>query len=134
MRIYSTIRNVAVSMLVLLGVGTAQAADSHSTEATMKQMAAGLAEIMKAEQADSFIVAADKLIVATEASLQHIPSKLRGDGSQNDKQKDYQAGLQSIIDVTTQAKQQAEQGDLKAAKETVQKLYQIRSEYHGRYR
>lgn len=132
MRIYSTIRNVAVSMLVLLG--TAQAANLNSTEGTMKQMAAGLSDLMKAEQADSFIVAADKLIVATEASLQHIPSKLRGDGSQDDKQKDYQAGLQSIIDVTTQAKQQAEQGDLKAAKETVQKLYQIRSEYHGRYR
>lgn len=126
MNYYKIIRNI--SMLVLLGIGVAHA----STEDTMKKMSKALSGIEKADNSQSFVASADKLISAAKESLLYVPSKL--DGMAEEKQKDYKAGLQSIIDVTSQAKMEAEKGDLKSAKETIKKLYSIRSEYHGRYK
>lgn len=97
----------------------------------MFQMNRELGTLLRADSVADFQQGADGFLQAAKQAQQTMPASLDDDQT---KFKGYQQGMQEVIDVVSQAKQLAEQGQLTEAKAMVEKLTTLKKMYHSEYK
>ena len=88
----------------------------------------------KTDNSQEFVTALTALSGAAEKAKGYTPYSLKDNAKDSAEIKDYQHGLQELIDTAAEGVKQAQQGDLAKAKEQVAKLLEIRNEYHKKYK
>lgn len=102
---------------------------ANSIETSMKQMDKQISVLSSATDSETFLKHTPTFIEAAKASQNARPKGL------NDSQfKDYQSGLQQVIDVVGQAETLAKEGKLDEAKSVLNQLGPIKKAYHKKYK
>ncbi|QBQ63054.1 cytochrome B562 [Actinobacillus indolicus] len=102
---------------------------ANSIETSMKQMDKQISVLSSATDSETFLKHTPTFIEAAKASQNARPKGL------NDRQfKDYQSGLQQVIDVVGQAETLAKEGKLDEAKSVLNQLGPIKKAYHKKYK
>lgn len=97
----------------------------------MFEMNRGVNALLNADSAETFQANAEKFLVAAKKAQETMPASLDDD---QEKFKGYQKGMQEVIDVVEQAKTLAAEGNLDAAKVSVEKLNTLKKTYHSEYK
>ena len=121
-------------LLSLLGIFTlafVTACDTGSNvKAEMGQMALAVNKLGDAQTADEFHQAAVALRDASVQAMAKQPSSIKN----ADDFKGYQDGMKQFIDTLDQADALAQQGNLDEAKRATQRLFELKKEFHVKYK
>ncbi|HDR1021488.1 TPA: hypothetical protein QB352_000726 [Pasteurella multocida] len=117
---------LSVALVACAVVGTANA----NVRAEMNQMKGAAGALTQATDVMAFEKAAMELRTLAVQAAEKKPSSIDNDADF----KGYQTGMQEFITVLDEATKQAKSGDLDGAKATSKKLFDIRNEYHKKYK
>lgn len=113
----------------LCAFSTLTAAQSIKME--MMQMNMQASKLLRAKTAEEFQTSAQDFIAITEKTKAILPNSVEGN---KEATKDYQAGMQELINVVKQANEQAQAGNLQDAKIAISALEVLKYEYHKKYK
>lgn len=97
----------------------------------MFQMNRAMGQLLNAESVEAFQQNADHFIRAANEAREKMPRSLDGD---QDRFAGYQKGMQEVIEIVSQAKALAEQGQFSEAKATAAQLNTLKKRYHLEYK
>ncbi|EEX50247.1 cytochrome b562 family protein [Pasteurella multocida] len=117
---------LSIALFTCVLVGTANA----HVRTEMNQMKGAASALTQASDVMAFEKAAMELRALAVQSSEKKPASIDND----EDFKGYQVGMQEFITVLDEATKQAKSGDLEAAKATSKKLFDIRNEYHKKYK
>lgn len=104
--------------------------NGSNVKAEMGQMSLAVNKLTDAETTDEFHQAAMMLRDASVQAMAKQPSSIKN----AEDFKGYQAGMQQFIDALDQADAFAQQGDLDEAKRATQRLFELKKEFHVKYK
>lgn len=104
--------------------------NGSNVKAEMGQMSLAVNKLTDAKTTDEFHQAAMMLRDASLQAMAKQPSSIKN----AEDFKGYQAGMQQFIDVLDQADALAQQGDLGEAKRATQRLFELKKEFHVKYK
>lgn len=104
--------------------------NGSNVKAEMGQMSLVVNKLTDAKTTDEFHQAAMMLRDASLQAMAKQPSSIKN----AEDFKGYQAGMQQFIDALDQADAFAQQGDLDEAKRATQRLFELKKEFHVKYK
>lgn len=104
--------------------------NGSNVKAEMGQMSLAVNKLTDAKTTDEFHQAAMMLRDASVQAMAKQPSSIKN----AEDFKGYQAGMQQFIDALDQADALAQQGDLDEAKRATQRLFELKKEFHVKYK
>ncbi|MDY6216180.1 cytochrome b562 [Actinobacillus porcinus] len=104
--------------------------NGSNVKAEMGQMSLVVNKLTDAKTTDEFHQAAMMLRDASLQAMAKQPSSIKN----AEDFKGYQAGMQQFIDALDQADALAQQGDLDEAKRATQRLFELKKEFHVKYK
>ncbi|WP_273383965.1 cytochrome b562 [Actinobacillus porcinus] len=104
--------------------------NGSNVKAEMGQMSLAVNKLTDAKTAEEFHQAAMMLRDASVQAMVKQPSSIKN----AEDFKGYQAGMQQFIDALDQADALAQQGDLDEAKRATQRLFELKKEFHVKYK
>ncbi|MCI5764983.1 cytochrome b562 [Actinobacillus porcinus] len=104
--------------------------NGSNVKAEMGQMSLAVNKLTDAKTTDEFHQAAMMLRDASLQAMAKQPSSIKN----AEDFKGYQAGMQQFIDALDQADALAQQGDLDEAKRATQRLFELKKEFHVKYK
>ncbi|VTU06519.1 cytochrome b562 [Actinobacillus porcinus] len=104
--------------------------NGSNVKAEMGQMSLAVNKLTDAKTAEEFHQAAMMLRDASLQAMAKQPSSIKN----AEDFKGYQAGMQQFIDALDQADALAQQGDLDEAKRATQRLFELKKEFHVKYK
>lgn len=104
---------------------------SNGVMMEMFQMKKQLNVLQDAETTKQFQTSVSAFLKQAEKAKEMMPASLEGD---QERFIGYQAAMQQVIDVAKQAEQQAQQGSLEQAKQTLEALDDMKKKYHSEYK
>lgn len=104
--------------------------NGSNVKAEMGQMSLAVNKLTDAKTTDEFHQAAMMLRDASLQAMAKQPSSIKN----AEDFKGYQAGMQQFIDALDQADAFAQQGDLDEAKRATQRLFELKKEFHVKYK
>ncbi|WP_273391982.1 cytochrome b562 [Actinobacillus porcinus] len=104
--------------------------NGSNVKAEMGQMSLAVNKLTDAKTAEEFHQAAMMLRDASLQAMAKQPSSIKN----AEDFKGYQAGMQQFIDALDQADAFAQQGDLDEAKRATQRLFELKKEFHVKYK
>lgn len=104
--------------------------NGSNVKAEMGQMSLAVNKLTDAKTAEEFHQAAMMLRDASVQAMAKQPSSIKN----AEDFKGYQAGMQQFIDALDQADALAQQGDLDEAKRATQRLFELKKEFHVKYK
>ena len=104
--------------------------NGSNVKAEMGQMSLAVNKLTDAKTTDEFHQAAVMLRDASLQAMAKQPSSIKN----AEDFKGYQAGMQQFIDALDQADAFAQQGDLDEAKRATQRLFELKKEFHVKYK
>ncbi|MBE2895614.1 hypothetical protein HPC38_01820 [Pasteurellaceae bacterium HPA106] len=131
MQLKNTIKGVMFASL--LGLSSLALAHGQLSK-DMREIMQSTRQALRADDSQTFIQAIDSVIDAAKNGKTQTPHRLADEAPDSAQVQDYQQGMQDFIDAAEQAKSQAQQGNLDAAKAQVQTLYDLRDTYHPKYK
>lgn len=105
--------------------------NAQSIKMEMMQMNMNANKLVRANSAEEFQQAAKNFVEITEKTKAIFPNSVEGDKAAEE---DYQAGMQKLIDVVTEADKKAQAGNLQEAKIMISELEILKREYHKKYK
>ncbi|QNS14244.1 cytochrome b562 [Mannheimia bovis] len=117
---------LATTLFAFSTLGNAQ-----SIKMEMMQMNMNANKLVRANSAEEFQQAAKNFVEITEKTKAIFPNSVEGDKAAEE---DYQAGMQKLIDVVTEADKKAQAGNLQEAKIMISELEILKREYHKKYK
>lgn len=115
--------------IAFVGLAVATATEA-SVRAEMNQMKSVVATLTNAKDVTAFQQSAKTLRELALKSSEKRPSSIDNDVDF----KGYQEGMKEFIGVIDEANKLAQEGKLEAAKVTAKRLFDIRNEYHKKYK
>ncbi|MGY4677045.1 cytochrome b562 [Pasteurella sp. P03HT] len=115
--------------IAIVGLAVATVAEAN-VRAEMNQMKGVAAALTNANDVAEFQKSAKALRELALQSSEKKPSSIDNDTDF----KGYQEGMKEFISVIDEADKLAQEGKLDAAKATAKKLFDIRNEYHKKYK
>ena len=104
--------------------------NGSNVKAEMGQMSLVVNKLTDAKTTDEFHQAAMMLRDASLQAMAKQPSSIKN----AEDFKGYQAGMQQFIDALDQADALAQQGDLDEVKRATQRLFELKKEFHVKYK
>ena len=121
-----------IKLFTLLALFTSlTTAFASNLEKEMKDMDRQVKAFSRAKDADGLRQAAGKLQISASKAKEIIPDDIKDNPEST---KDYQMGLQKVIDAAKQAENLAMQGKVKEAKAAFSALSDLKKEYHRKYK
>ncbi|MDO5055241.1 MAG: cytochrome b562 [Pasteurella oralis] len=115
--------------VAIIGLAVATVSNAN-VRAEMNQMKGVASALTNANDVATFQKAAKELRDLAVQSAEKKPSSIDNDADF----KGYQEGMKEFIAVIDEADKLAQEGNLDAAKTTAKKLFDIRNEYHKKYK
>ncbi|WP_101775031.1 cytochrome b562 [Pasteurella oralis] len=115
--------------VAIIGLAVATVSNAN-VRAEMNQMKGVASALTNANDVATFQKAAKELRDLAVQSAEKKPSSIDNDADF----KGYQEGMKEFIAMIDEADKLAQEGNLDAAKTTAKKLFDIRNEYHKKYK
>ncbi|MFD1805716.1 cytochrome b562 [Pasteurella oralis] len=115
--------------VAIIGLAVATVSNAN-VRAEMNQMKGVASALTNANDVATFQKAAKELRDLAVQSAEKKPSSIDNDADF----KGYQEGMKEFIAVIDEADKLAQEGNLDAAKTTAKRLFDIRNEYHKKYK
>lgn len=108
--------------------------NAETLASNMDKLSKGLSMVKSAQNSEQMAAGLDKMQQATSASMQQRPAGMEQLSADDTEVKQYQAGMQQLLDQIHVVQQLNQQHKLKEAKQAVDKILAIRNENHRKFR